>query len=69
MDGQTITVEAEVTGMPEVVALAHAARDVVDHALWNDDPDHGDLDPSVPVADLRALAAALAPIMPGLDVE
>jgi hypothetical protein len=65
-DPETLAVRVDVTGLPAVMALARAARDVIDHA--EDGPNHpasGMTWPVVRPADLRALEAAVEPIYPG----
>jgi hypothetical protein len=58
---QTLRVQVDVSGLPAVMALARAARDVIDHA----DGDAADEIDWVPKRDLAALAAAVEPIYPG----
>jgi hypothetical protein len=59
---QTVRVQVDVSGLPAVMALARAARDVIDHAEPGQD---GATWPLVRPADLRALEGAVAPIFPG----
>lgn len=63
---QTASIDVNVTGVAEVVQLARAARDAVDHATTAR-PD-SDLDGGVllPARDLAVLRAAIDPILPGL---
>jgi hypothetical protein len=59
---QTLRVQVDVSGLPTVMALARAARDVIDNAEPGQD---GAAWPLVRPADLRALEDATAPIYPG----
>jgi hypothetical protein len=63
-DPETLAVTVDVSGLPAVMALARAARDVIDHAFRRSYPD-GETTPVVLAADLDALAAAVDPIYPG----
>jgi hypothetical protein len=57
---QVVRVVVDVSGLPVVMALARAARDVIDHA---EDGPHSW--PFVRPDDLRALEDAVQPIYPG----
>lgn len=56
---QSVGIEVDVTGLPEVMTLAHAARNVVDRAEGRD------LGDSELALYMRRLEAALRPILPG----
>lgn len=60
-DPQTIRVAVDVSGLPAVMALARAARDVVDDGRPTIDGDEY----TVPVEVLDALRYAVDPIYPG----
>jgi hypothetical protein len=62
---QEVRVVVDVSGLPAVMALAKACRDLIDHA--EDGPNRRDVGgwPLVRPADLRALEDAVAPIYPG----
>lgn len=64
-DPQVVMVSVDVSGLDVVLALAHAARNVVDGAA-----DLGDgVAVRVPAADFAALERALAPLLPGAVIE
>lgn len=60
-ESQTVRVTVDVVGLPAVMALARAARDLIDHA----EPDSTGEWRQVRQADLDALEDAVAPIFPG----
>lgn len=62
---ETLAVTVDVSGLPAVMALARAARDVID--LADEGPNHpaGGTWPMVHPSHLAALAAAVEPIYPG----
>jgi hypothetical protein len=64
-DPQTLRVAVDVSGLPAVMALARAARDVIDHAEPGPNHPAGSTWPLVRPADLRALADAVEQIYPG----
>jgi len=62
---QTLAVRVDVSGLPAVMALARAARDVIDRAEEGPNHPDGGTWPIIYPQDLRALAAAVEPIYPG----
>jgi len=61
---QDVRVVVDVSGLPAVMVLARACRDLIDHAEDGEAPLGSDW-PMVRPADLRALEDAVAPIYPG----
>lgn len=60
MSDTTIRVTCDVVGLPEVMALAHAARDAVDSTCRDADRKGEDI-----TQEIAALRDALKPILPG----
>jgi hypothetical protein len=65
---QEVRVVVDVSGLPAVMSLARACRDLIDHAVDGEAHDLRTDWPVVRPADLRALENAVAPIYPGPTV-